>query len=189
VQRTAADDGWEFFIDAAVYYTDTPPDDAAVTGGLRFDPARTVSENVTFLDWIDRLRPTVELLIQLGVWFLPHPWINLFLPASRTAAVVEPTLADLTPADTGMGPILLYPFRPGLVRRRFVQTPDEPGRVPVRDPAHDRATDRPGRAGRRQPRPVRAGPRGRRHALPGRLGAVQPARLGRPVRRRDETRP
>ena len=35
VQRTAADDGWEFFIDAAVYYTDTPPDDAAVTGGLR----------------------------------------------------------------------------------------------------------------------------------------------------------
>ena len=68
----------------------------------------------------------MELLIQLGIWFLPHPWINLFLPASRTAAVVAPTLADLTLADTGMGPVLLYPFRPGLVRRRFVQTPGEP---------------------------------------------------------------
>ena len=103
------------------------------------------------LDWIDRLRPTVELLIQLGVWFLPHPWINLFLPASRTAAVVEPTLADLTPADTGMGPILLYPFRPGLVRRRSVQTPDEPvaflfailrTTVPPTDPAAQVADNR-----------------------------------------------
>jgi hypothetical protein len=61
-------------------------------------------------------------------------------------------------------------------------TPDEPVAFLFAIPAHDRAADRPGRAGRRQPRPVRAGPRGRRHALPGRLGAVQPARLGRPVR-------
>jgi len=151
VQRTAANDGWEFFVDAAVYFTDTPPDDAAVTGGLRFDPARTVTTDVTFLDWIDRLRPTVELLIQLGIWFLPHPWINLFLPASRTAAVVAPTLAELTLADTGQGPILLYPFRPGRVRRRFVQTPDEPvafvfailrTTVPPTDPATQLAGNR-----------------------------------------------
>jgi FAD/FMN-containing dehydrogenase len=125
-QRTAADDGWEFFIDAAVYWTGTPPDDAAVTAGLRFDPARTVVTEFTFADWIDRLRPTVELLIQLGIWFLPHPWINLFLPASRTAEVVRPTLDTLTPADTGQGPVLLYPFRPGLVGPRFVEVPDEP---------------------------------------------------------------
>jgi cytokinin dehydrogenase len=150
-QRTAANDGWEFFIDAAVYYTDTPPDDAAVTRGLRFDPARTVTTDVTFLDWIDRLRPTVELLIQLGVWFLPHPWINLFLPAGRTAAVVAPTLAGLTLADTGQGPVLLYPFRPGLVRRRFVQTPDTSvaflfailrTTVPPTDPADQLAANR-----------------------------------------------
>jgi FAD/FMN-containing dehydrogenase len=151
VQRTAAGDGWEFFIDAAVYYTDTPPDDAAVTAGLRFDPARTVTQEFTFPDWIDRLRPTVELLIRLGVWFLPHPWINLFLPASRTGAVVAPTLAELTLADTGMGPVLLYPFRPGLVRRRFVETPDEPvaflfailrTTVPPTDPAGQLAANR-----------------------------------------------
>ena len=93
----------------------------------------------------------MELLIQLGVWFLPHPWINLFLPASRTAAVVAPTLADLTLADTGQGPVLLYPFRPGLVRRRFVQTPDEPvaflfailrTTVPPTDPAAQVADNR-----------------------------------------------
>jgi cytokinin dehydrogenase len=151
VQRTAADDGWEFFIDAAVYWTGTPPDDAAVTAGLRFDPGRTVVMEFTFLDWIDRLRPTVELLKQIGVWFLPHPWINLFLPGSRTAGVVRPTLETLTLADTGQGPVLLYPFRPRLVTRRFVEVPDEPvgflfallrTTVPGTDPAGQLAANR-----------------------------------------------
>jgi len=51
------------------------------------------------------------------------------VPAGRTAEVVAPTLAGLTLADTGQGPVLLHPFRPGLVRRRFVQVPDEPARA------------------------------------------------------------
>lgn len=126
VARTAADDGWEFFIDAAVYYRRTAPDDAAVTAGLRFDPARTVVTEYAFDDWIDRLRPTVEFLKSIGAWYLPHPWLDMFLPASRTAEVVRPTLETLTLADTGQGPILLYPFRPGLVTPRFVQVPTEP---------------------------------------------------------------
>jgi cytokinin dehydrogenase len=126
VQRTAADDGWEFFVDAAVYHDGTPPADARVTRGLRFDPARTVTTDYTYLQWIDRLRPTVEFLKSIGAWGLPHPWLDMFLPASRTAAVVAPTLAGLTLADTGQGPILLYPFRPGLVRPPFLQVPREP---------------------------------------------------------------
>jgi cytokinin dehydrogenase len=124
VQRTAADDGWEFFIDSAVYYTATPPDDAAVTRGLR--PDRTEVAEYGFLEWVDRLRPTVEFLKSIGAWELPHPWLDLFLPAGRTAAVVAPTLAGLTTADTGQGPILLYPFRTGRVRARFVELPAEP---------------------------------------------------------------
>ncbi len=126
VQRNATDTGWEFFVDAAVYYDSSPPDDAAVTAGLRFDPARTVTTEYAFGAWIDRLRPVVEFLKSIGVWFLPHPWINLFLPASTTPDVVAGTLAELTLADTGQGPVLLYPFRPGLVRRPFVQVPAEP---------------------------------------------------------------
>lgn len=125
-QRTPADDGWEFFIDAAVYYDGTAPDDAAVTRGLRFDPARTLTPQYTYLQWIDRLRPTVEFLKSIGAWGLPHPWLDMFLPASRTAAVVRPTLDGLTLADTGQGPVLLYPFRPGLVRPRFLEMPREP---------------------------------------------------------------
>jgi cytokinin dehydrogenase len=122
----AAGGGWEFFVDAAVYFTGAAPDDDAVTRGLRFDPARTVVTDFSFAEWIDRLRPTVELLKSIGVWFLPHPWINLFLPAGRTSEVVSATLTDLTVADTGQGPVLLYPFRTGVLTRPLVQVPAEP---------------------------------------------------------------
>jgi FAD/FMN-containing dehydrogenase len=123
----AAGGGWEFFVDAASYYTPpATPDDAALLAGLRFDPARTVITEVSYLDWVNRLAPTVELLEQIGVWYFPHPWINLFVPASRTAELVGPVLAGLTQDDTGQGPVLLYPFRTGRLTRPFVEVPDEP---------------------------------------------------------------
>jgi cytokinin dehydrogenase len=119
--------GWDYFIDATAYYTDgAEPDDAKLLAGLRFDPARTEVTEYTFIDWVNRLAPTVELLKQLGVWGLPHPWLNLFLPASTVRRWVEPVLADLTVADTGQGAVLLYPFRPSRLHRPFVPAPREP---------------------------------------------------------------
>jgi cytokinin dehydrogenase len=125
--RTAADSGWEFFVDAAAYYdTPRPPDDAALLAGLRFDPARTVVTEYTYLDWVNRLAPTIAFLKQVGAWGLPHPWLDVFLPASRTEAVVGRVLAGLTLADTGMGPVLLYPFSTRRLHRPFVEVPREP---------------------------------------------------------------
>jgi cytokinin dehydrogenase len=149
--RNAADSGWDFFVDAAAYHDGTPPDDARITRGLRFDPARTVVTDYTYLDWVNRLAPTVAFLKQIGAWTLPHPWIDVFLPAGRTRSVVADTLATLTLADTGQGPVLLYPFRAGLVGPRFVQVPREPvaflfsllrTTVPPADPVRQRADNR-----------------------------------------------
>ena len=149
--RNAADTGWEFFVDAAAYHHGTPPDDAEILRGLRFDPARTVVTDYSYVDWVNRLKPTVDFLKQIGAWTLPHPWIDVFLPASRTRAVVADTLATLTLADTGQGPVLLYPFRTGLVRAPFVEVPREPvaflfsllrTTVPPADPVQQRADNR-----------------------------------------------
>jgi FAD/FMN-containing dehydrogenase len=149
--RNAADTGWDFFVDAAAYHDGTPPDDAEILSGLHFDPTRTIVTDHSYFDWVNRLEPTVDFLKQIGAWTLPHPWIDVFLPASRTRAVVAATLATLTPADTGRGPVLLYPFRPGLVRPPFVEVPDEPvaflfsllrTTVPPADPVRQRADNR-----------------------------------------------
>jgi FAD/FMN-containing dehydrogenase len=123
----AAAGGWEFFVDAAAYYTEpAEPDDTALLAGLRFDRARAVVTEHRYLDWVDRLAPAVELLKELGLWYFPHPWLNLFLPDSRTEGLVGSALAGLTPDDTGQGPVLLYPFGTGRLSRPFVQTPAEP---------------------------------------------------------------
>lgn len=127
VAATADGSGWEYFVDAAAYYTaPAAPVDAALLAGLRFDPARTVEVEYSYFDWVNRLAPTVELLKQIGVWYFPHPWINLFLPASSTEAVLRTELATLTLDDTGRGPVLLYPFRTSLSTRPYVQVPAEP---------------------------------------------------------------
>jgi cytokinin dehydrogenase len=136
VTRTADDTGWEFFVDAAAYhdaaYRDAAhphggrPDDAALLRGLRFDPARTVITDYDYPAWLDRLAPVVAQLKQLGVWGLPHPWLDVFLPASRTGQVVARVLATLSLADTGQGPVLLYPFATTRTRRPSVRVPREP---------------------------------------------------------------
>lgn len=114
--------GWRFLLEAASYYTPPgEPDDAALVGGLSPDAGTTIQE-FTYFDWQNRLAPTVEFLRQIGVWSLPHPWFNVFLPGSQVVAYVSDALAHL-PATND--PILCYPFRPGLLRRPFVETPRE----------------------------------------------------------------
>jgi cytokinin dehydrogenase len=60
---------------------------------------------------LNRLAPTVALLKQLGVWYFPHPWMDLLVPTAHAESFIGGTLAALDPADLGQGPILIYPFR------------------------------------------------------------------------------
>jgi cytokinin dehydrogenase len=126
-QVVDAEDGtWSFLLEAAAYYTPPAvPDDAALLHGLTPDVGGVVVDDLPYFDWINRLAPVVELLKQLGLWDLPHPWFNVFLPATRTVGYVEEVLADLTLDDTGQGPILLYPFGADRVTQPFVQLPAE----------------------------------------------------------------
>jgi hypothetical protein len=64
-------------------------------------------------------------LQQTGAWFVPHPFFDLFLPSSVTNRYVAGVLADLTLADTGQGPVLLYPFKKSKLTQPFLEVPDE----------------------------------------------------------------
>lgn len=119
--------GWEYKIEVAAYtQPGEVPDDTALLAGLSPLPGRTIVTDHTYLDWLDRLAPTVAFLIEIGVWFFPHPWINLFLPAGTAQEVVSGALAQLTPERNADAPILLYPLRTALLERPLVRVPDEP---------------------------------------------------------------
>jgi cytokinin dehydrogenase len=49
-----------------------------------------------------------------------------FDPLRRTGPLVADLLAELTLADTGQGPVLLYPFSTRRLHRPFVEVPHEP---------------------------------------------------------------
>jgi cytokinin dehydrogenase len=126
VVRRADDSGWRFMIEAASYFTlPRTPDQAALLAGLRDNRLEAQITVQRYRDFTFRLDPTVALLKAIGVWGLPHPWMTLFLPASRTAEYVQRLVDQLTVADTGQGPVLLYPFDTAKMRRPMFRVPDE----------------------------------------------------------------
>lgn len=117
--------GHQFLLEAAAYYTPPElPDDAALLAGLAPLEGATTIEEQTYFDWQNRLAPLVETLRASGAWDLPHPWLNLLLPASAADAFVQSTLDALTEEDTGGGPILCYPFDRSKLTRPLVAMPD-----------------------------------------------------------------
>ena len=127
VVERADGSGWECKIEVAAFsQAGEAPDDAALLSGLDPIPERTITADHAYFDWLNRLALTVAFLIEIGVWFFPHPWINLLLPASTAAEVVGGALAELTPERNADAPILLYPVRAGLLGRPLTHVPDEP---------------------------------------------------------------
>jgi len=100
------------------------PDDAGLLSGLSFIPGTQSSQDMTYFDYLNRLAPLVAFLRQIGAWFVPHPWVNLFVPSSSAADFVGGTLANLNPDDVGQGPVLIYPFNRGQFRAPFFRVPD-----------------------------------------------------------------
>jgi cytokinin dehydrogenase len=118
--------GWSFLLEATKYYSPPPePDDGALLQGLRFVPGGAQISDQPYFDYQNRLAPIVAELIRIGVWFFPHPWINLFLPSSVIDGYVSDVLAESDAGDIN-GPILLYPFWSRRSTRPMLRLPDEP---------------------------------------------------------------
>ncbi|XP_022147574.1 cytokinin dehydrogenase 4-like [Momordica charantia] len=52
-------------------------------GGLRFEPGFKFIKDVTYEEFLDRVHNDELALRALGLWDVPHPWLNLFIPKSR----------------------------------------------------------------------------------------------------------
>lgn len=119
--------GWLYQMETAKYFSPgNEPDDAALLSGLSFNPGTQSTQDMTYFDYLNRLAPLVAFLRQIGVWDLPHPWVNLFVPAADAQTLIGETLANLTVDDVGQGPILIYPFNRDAFHAPFFRVPDSP---------------------------------------------------------------
>lgn len=117
--------GWLYQLETTKYFSPgNEPDDASLLSGLSFNPGTQTSQDMTYFDYLNRLAPLIAFLRQIGVWDLPHPWVNLFVPAANAQTLIGETLATLTVDDVGQGPILIYPFNRELFRTPFFRVPD-----------------------------------------------------------------
>ncbi len=104
--------GWRYLLEAASFYTPPSiPNNNRLLAGLNYTSGTQQIEDKSYFDFLNRLAPTVAFLKSIGVWSYPHPWLDLFVPASVVNSFVGKVAATLTLADTGQGPILLYPFK------------------------------------------------------------------------------
>ena len=117
--------GWLFQLETTKYFSPgNEPDDASLLSGLGFNPGTQTAQDMTYFAYLNRLAPLIEFLRQIGVWTLPHPWVNLFVPAKNAQTLIGETLATLTVDDIGQGPILIYPFNRELFSTPFFRVPD-----------------------------------------------------------------
>ncbi len=123
--------GWKYKLDVAKYYyaNELPLSDDhsfSLLAALAYDAGTATYEDKSYLAFVRRLDDKVTFLKSIGAWNVPHPWFDVFVPGSVVAEYVGRILADLTVADTGNGPVLLYPLRTDRLTRPRLRLPQEP---------------------------------------------------------------
>ncbi|MDO0933476.1 FAD-binding protein [Streptomyces sp. DG2A-72] len=93
--RPALDGAWDYVIDAVTPHTgQRPPDDAALTDGLRHDRDVEEIEDLSYAEFLYRMDRDERILRVTGEWERPHPWLTLLLPEAAAVSFVPAILAD-----------------------------------------------------------------------------------------------
>ncbi|KAF7817603.1 cytokinin dehydrogenase 5 [Senna tora] len=76
---------------------------------LDFIETSVFTTDVAYVDFLDRVHKAELKLRSKGLWDVPHPWLNLFVPKSRIADFDKGVFKGILGNKTS-GPILIYPM-------------------------------------------------------------------------------
>ncbi|MBA0775194.1 hypothetical protein Gotri_010354 [Gossypium trilobum] len=76
---------------------------------LNFIPASVFTTDMPYVDFLDRVHKAELKLRSKGLWEVPHPWLNLFVPKSKIADFDKGVFKGILGNKTS-GPILIYPM-------------------------------------------------------------------------------
>ncbi|GAV60399.1 FAD_binding_4 domain-containing protein/Cytokin-bind domain-containing protein [Cephalotus follicularis] len=92
---------------------------------LDFIPTSLFTTDLPYVEFLDRVHKAELKLRSKGLWDVPHPWLNLFVPKSRIADFDKGVFKGILSNKTS-GPILIYPMNKNKWdNRSSVVTPDE----------------------------------------------------------------
>ncbi|XP_038700766.1 cytokinin dehydrogenase 3-like [Tripterygium wilfordii] len=105
-----------YYLELAKYYDDATQHtvDKEVElflDGLSFIPGFMYKRDVSYVEFLDRVRSGELKLQSQGLWDVPHPWLNLFIPKSRISDFNSGVFNDIvTRRNITVGPVLIYPM-------------------------------------------------------------------------------
>ncbi|XP_010024208.2 cytokinin dehydrogenase 3 [Eucalyptus grandis] len=74
-------------------------------------PEFLFQKDVGYVDFLNRVRAEELTLRELGLWNVPHPWLNLFVPKSRIADFNTGVFKNIVlRKNITTGPVLIYPM-------------------------------------------------------------------------------
>ncbi|KAJ0570916.1 putative cytokinin dehydrogenase [Helianthus annuus] len=92
---------------------------------LNYIPASMFTTDLPYVDFLDRVHTAELKLRSKGLWEVPHPWLNLFVPKSRIDDFDKGVFKGILGNKTS-GPILIYPMNKNKWdERSSVVTPNE----------------------------------------------------------------
>ncbi|PON48728.1 Cytokinin oxidase [Trema orientale] len=79
--------------------------------GLNYDPGFMFEKDVSYMDFLDRVRGGELKLQSQGLWEVPHPWLNLFIPKTHVSDFNTGVFREIVlKRNITTGPVLLYPM-------------------------------------------------------------------------------
>ena len=77
---------------------------------LDFIPTSVFTTDLPYVDFLDRVHKAELKLRSKGLWDVPHPWFNLFVPKSRISDFDKGVFKSILGNNKTSGPILIYPI-------------------------------------------------------------------------------
>ncbi|GJN02305.1 hypothetical protein PR202_ga19642 [Eleusine coracana subsp. coracana] len=80
-----------------------------VSARLSYLRPHVYSVEVSYFDFLNRVRMEEESLRSRGLWDVPHPWLNVFVPKHGVERFKDLLMDTISPGEFE-GPILVYPL-------------------------------------------------------------------------------
>ncbi|GAA0175718.1 oxidase [Lithospermum erythrorhizon] len=105
--------GTFFVLEVAKYFNPDTADSISqeiqsILSELSYIPSTLSELEQSYLEFLDRVHRTELELQQLGLWDIPHAWLNLLIPGNKIQSFVEGVFGKII-NNTNNDPVLIYP--------------------------------------------------------------------------------
>ncbi|XP_062148850.1 cytokinin dehydrogenase 3-like [Alnus glutinosa] len=99
----------KFYDDRSINYVDKELQ--ILFEGLSFIPGYSFEKDISYVDFLNRVRSGELKLQSQGLWDIPHPFLNLFVPKSQISDFNSGVFKDIVfNGNITTGPVLVYPM-------------------------------------------------------------------------------